>query len=318
MKKIILICPGDIAYYPGKIGDVIVVSSVANYLKKLNYNVHFITNKLMKETLETTYDFSFSTFLDEENTQFKKEDLILSLNAEFIFILRPFFNKFADIWEKQLWDYGITKEIIFRIGDLNSFSMNGPHIIDQILNKIIKFLNKERQIEKIYPILDISKVKTGFEFDYVILPFAGDQRKWITNEIIIKIINKLKGIIVILGTELEFEKLKSFKKDIESKYSNVKFISKSINEISLICSKSKEIFTADNGLMWCAVSGLNWLIINKKISQQEVPKIKVFIGKEITQNMLPTSSVWKPILIYKNKVEIINENQKLNLKKIRF
>lgn len=317
MKKIMFVCNGGIANYPGKIGDVLVSSAVAYFLRKRNYEIHFVTNEIMKEFLRKTHDFSVSSTKKTNDLEIlDNKDLEIGKENDFIFILKQDGNKEGDFWEKQLLDYGVEKSKVYRIGKLDIFSENGKHITEQIISEVLLFLKEERWGEEIYPLLNIGKERKKEKIDYAIFPFAGDRRKWLTNEIILKIISRLKGKISIFGSTKEIEENKELKEEIK-KFPNAQI---NADDILTVCWKivnCKTVFCVDGGLMWSVIAGLNWLALKNKISEKEFPFFKVIIGKDISENYLPSSSVWRPLLIFKDKAEIINEKRELRLKDIK-
>ena len=146
MKKIVWICTGDIAHYPGKIGDVFVNICVADYLQKLNYKIYFITNEFMFEKLQNTYEKIDFSLMNKNNLS--ENDLLKCKEADFIFIMKPFENLDGNNLEKQLLDSNIQKNKTFRVGSLDSFSVNGHHITEQILNYVLKKIVEEKKTQK--------------------------------------------------------------------------------------------------------------------------------------------------------------------------
>ena len=68
-KSIVWLCPGNMApNCAGQIGDVIVSSAVTKYLKnQKGFNIRFITNSIMKESIENTYpNIKVSRFQQDE------------------------------------------------------------------------------------------------------------------------------------------------------------------------------------------------------------------------------------------------------------
>ena len=315
MKKIIWICTGDIAYYPGKIGDVFVSICVADYIQKIGYQTYFITNEFMFEKLKNTYSNMSFSFMDK--LILSKNDLLMCEKADFIFIMRPFNNLEGDFWGKQLSDSGIRKNKIFRVDSLNSFSPNGPHITQQILNYILEILNEKKIIKELYSLLKIKKINEKEQFDYIILPFAGNKNKWMPEKLLMGLVLKLKGKIGIFGAPYgeELERISYYKSRLKE-FTNVKISAKSIEDVCYASSKCKEIFCMDGGLTWSVVSYLNFLGLNKELQRKYFPLIKVITGRDLNKN-LPTSQVWKPLSIYQEKIIEINEKQELKIEDIK-
>ena len=326
MKSIVWICPGGIAHYPGQIGDVFVCSSITQYLQEIGYKIHFITNEIMYNFLKKTYSFDIS-FMKKVNNKLvlSEEDLERAKTADFIFVLKHFNEEDGNFWEEQLLSFNIKKEKICRVGNLNSFALNGPHIQEQVLDCILERIKEKRPNKLIYPLLKIDdkffrekRLLYKEKFDYAILPFAGDKRKWLTEDIITNLVSNLKGNICIFysssGEELKF--ILKLKRSLESTFPNVKFLATSIETICAFSCRCKEIFCVDSGVTWGVVAGFNWLVLNKNLKKEEYPLIKIVFGKDITKNLLPTSSVWLPLSIYPEKIKAINEKQELVLKDV--
>jgi len=314
MKKIVWICTGDIAHYPGKIGDVFVNICVADYLQKLNYKIYFITNEFMFEKLQNTYEKIDFSLMNKNNLS--ENDLLKCKEADFIFIMKPFENLDGNNLEKQLLDSNIQKNKTFRVGSLDSFSVNGPHITEQILNYVLKKLDEEKPEKDLYPLLKL-KFNISKQFDYIILPFAGNKNKWMPEKLLVELISHLKGKIGIFGApyEEELEKISYYKNKLKE-FTNITISATNIEEVCYFSSKCREIFCMDGGLTWSVVSYLNYLGLNKKLKKNKFPLIKVITGRDLNKN-LPTSQVWRPISIYQEKIIEINEKQELKIKDIK-
>jgi len=198
-KSIIWISPGNMApNCAGKIGDVLVSSAVANYLNSEHHQkIHFITNTIMKKYISDTYKNFYVSALKQidNNLILEGSDLNAAQKADAVYILRPFGDKEGDTWQSQLVTNGVNKENIFRIGALNAYSMNGPHMV----NQIIEAMNKSKPSSLPFPLFKcisesaFQNAKPDFKApEFLILPFAGDRKKCMPTSILTGLINKLK------------------------------------------------------------------------------------------------------------------------------
>lgn len=327
-KLIVWVCPGNMApNCAGQIGDVLVSSAATKYLKnEKDFNIRFITNKIMKECIENTYeDIEVSAFQQEENRLYLGEnDLNAALGADFTFILRPYGDKEANKWQSQLIDTGIDKDRICRIGSLNAFSMNGPHMVKQILEGM-----GESQITTLpFPLFKGSSGSSFDSFDVrnvkphsLILPFAGGREKWLPSNTLVEMVNELKkcGDVLVAGTKFDEQKNPEewleYKEEIERVSDPL--ISTTKEEIPYLASLCKKIYCVDGGMCWVTVSGLNLLATEQKWEEGRFPEITVIIGRDDYWNLAPTAAVWKPLARFPKRVRQINDDQTFMLKDLK-
>lgn len=346
-KKLLWICPGNIApNCAGKVGDVLLTSAITYYLQK-NWEIHFITNQIMSKRLQNTYKISVSEIKETgKGLRIDRKDLIEARDADCIFILRPFGDNEGNVWQSQLIiDYKIDRKKIFRIGNLNAFSLNAHLMATQIFNEIghqseqngldelagLKEVDDNFVEGKVFPLLDVSKYisRSDFKKDqykkYLILPFAGGRQKWLPTELVVELIlklDKLGGVIEIAGTPFGDDKegLLEIKKELQKKIGKkgcklpkVSYQCKSLEEIVILSKDCEHIFCVDGGICWVTIAGLNWCASQENWEKIQYPKISVILGRDKAWNLAPTASVWKPLAKFPNRINQINLSQELRL-----
>ncbi|KAA3655784.1 MAG: hypothetical protein DWQ10_16875 [Calditrichaeota bacterium] len=327
-KNIVWICPGNMApNCAGQIGDVLVSSAVTKYLKNAKgCEILFITNEIMKDCIKNTYDnIDVSALHQDENGLFLGEsDLIATREADITYILRPFGDKEGNKWQCQLIKNGIGKDKICRIGSLNAFSMDGPHMVSQILEGI----GENQHATLPFPLFKRSSKSSSDTLigdkgnpDFLVLPFAGGYEKWLPINILSDLVSELKkqGNVLVAGTQFDQEKNPvewlEYNKEIKRVFSRLIPVTK--EEIPYLASLCKKIYCVDGGMCWVTISGLNWLAVEQKWKEGRYPEITVIIGRDNYWNLAPTAAVWKPLAKFPNRVRQINGEQTFRLRDLK-
>ena len=322
-KSILWISPGDMApNCAGKIGDVLVSSAVAHYLTiKMGSTIYFVTNSIMKTFIKNTYPRLKVSDLKKSRDGFvlSEDDILAAGNTDLIFILRPYGDRQANLWQQQLIESEINYNNINRIGNLDGYSINGPHMVIQILAAIGEPLPKDLPVPLFNPSSKTSApFRENFKSDLLILPFAGDYSKWLPLSVLSSLIKKLKcsGNIIIAGTIHDKEKYHAqwleYGKEMKNK-NNVRFQTHSLQEIPLLAAKCKNIFCVDSGLTWIAVAGLNWLASTEHWDINSYPMITLIHGRDKNWNILPSAAVWRPVSKFSDRLYQVNKHQKARL-----
>lgn len=326
-KEIIWICPGNMApNCAGKVGDVLVASAVVAGLQDKGWEIHFITNAVMSQRLANTYGISVSNIKDADNgLQLGVEDLIKALSVEHIFILRPFGDEEGNSWQNQLVKDGqIDPSKICRVGGLNAFSVNGPHLTEQILAALPPVFQTPPN-KPLLPLLKLDedsykkkKEKIITDRHYLILPFAGGREKWLPTKLILKMIeasNQQNIFVEIAGTKFGQEPAGLLEIGIAIRNNLLKACCHctTLEEIAVLGACCEKIFSVDGGVCWATVAGLNWLTKNVLLQEDTYPKITVILGRDQVGNLAPTARVWKPLVEFPDHVKQVNKEQNLRL-----
>lgn len=310
----------------GKVGDVLVASAVTARLQDKGWKIHFITNSVMSQRLANTYGISVSIIKDTENgLQLGVEDLIKALSVEHIFILRPFGDAEGNSWQSQLVkDVQIDPNKICRVGGLNAFSVNGPHITEQILAALPPVFQTPPN-KPLLPLLKLDedsynkkKEEIGTDKHYLILPFAGGREKWLPNELILEMIEALNQqniFVEIAGTKFGQEPngLLEIRVAVQNAGLEARCHCTTLEKIAVLGACCEKIFSVDGGICWATVAGLNWLTKNVLLQEDTYPKITVILGRDRVGNLAPTARVWKPLVKFPDHVKQINQEQNLRL-----
>lgn len=329
--RVFLICPGNmVKNCPGNVGDVFIASSVARYLAQvMGYNVDFITNETMYNVLINTFtDQNSKISLSKTNAAgLNSDDLNKAPQADFIIILRSTEDDEAINWKNQLISKNINPDKIYFINNLNAFSRNGPHMAYQVLNEITNILHRLYPIVRIpediiNDILEAAANKDTMQSkkQYLILPFAGDLKKWLSVGLVSRIINKLKqqsSKVLIIGTEYDKAK-NSYYAKYEKKFGDKVYTIDDMAKVIPHVISSKEVITADSGLCWFIISCINWLYDNGTLNEKDIPLLKVITGRDNSGKPAPPIEVWKPLTTNSliDKVIQINGEQKYKISKI--
>lgn len=326
-KEILWICPGNMApNCAGKVGDVLVASAVTARFQDKGWEIHFVTNSVMSQRLANTYGISVSIIKDTENgLQLGVEDLIKALSVEHIFILRPFGDAEGNSWQNQLVKDGqIDPNKICRVGGLNAYSVNGPHLTEQILAALPPVFQTPLN-KPLLPLLKLDediynkkKEENRTERHYLILPFAGGREKWLPIELIlgmIKASNQQNIFVEIAGTKFGQEPAGLLEIGVAVKNNSLKARCHctTLEEIAVLGACCEKIFSVDGGICWATVAGLNWLTKNVLLQEDTYPKITVILGRDQAGNLAPTACVWKPLVKFPDHVKQVNKVQNLRL-----
>lgn len=315
-QSIVWICPGNMApNCAGKVGDVLVASAVTRQLQAEGWDIHFVCNEIMAPHLAQTYAISVSVIADTLNSG----DLEKAAAAQHVFILRPFGDLDGNRWQQQLVQEGIDPRRILRVGMLNAFSVEGPHMVQQIVTSIGSRVPLSSE-GMLFPLLKLDEEKPverkgHATIDHLILPFAGGRPKWLPKETVLGIVDHIGGNVGIAGTPFGEEPngLAELKSVFRGREPSPEFITASMTEIAAIGSSCRNIFCVDGGICWATVSGLNWLALNDQLSEDEYPNITVILGRDEWWNLAPTAPVWKPLAVYPQKVRQVNATQTVRL-----
>ncbi|GAA4827084.1 hypothetical protein [Algivirga pacifica] len=290
---------GMAANCPGKIGDLVLLSAVLQQLQQY-YPVTLGCNVEMKDRLQKASDFQVMEL--SENISFMLQEV--ALNAEYIFILKPFGDLEGTHWKSALQHIGIVEGRIQYIGNLQAYDFQAPHLSQQLWQAFSTVIALPT-IMDFCPKIPVKKKERKGAF-VGILPVAGGKDKELPISLLQRVVDKKESPIRIFGTLYgeDPQRLQGIRKAIQREQVSVEALEPEAIAAELF--SAQKIYAVDGGLLWLVVAMLNFLFQENSAAY---PEIHVIVGRKPDGSYNPVSNVWAPLVLNPSKLHIHNAEQ---------
>lgn len=301
MNKVLIIGTGDMAKgCPGKLGDGLIVGTLAAYIHNKEVPVHLVTNPIAAGYLRHTYDYPVSAV--EQDADLPAFCRAMPELPGRVVILKPQDDPIAgELKNHLIRKMRIPSSGILHIGDLDAFHHN-HHIIWQLAHRILPPIGLEMPLSLFPQVFrNIAGDRPEDAPDTMVLPIAGSMSKQLTAA-------ELEQISMSEGTNLRIASTR-FEDDREhirhlslqtSKIPSHAFLNLPIDELLWLTFHSRKIVSADSGLLWLVTAFLNDRVNRRMLTRHQFPQV-VVVRKDHKPGV-PAYLIWHPLLVFPEKL----------------